>query len=60
MGSVRCSTVYPEHLSAGSNWGANNFDDDMCQIDNKDDFGVRASVKFNSTFNSADLNKVLI
>ncbi|XP_031276626.1 mitogen-activated protein kinase kinase kinase NPK1 [Pistacia vera] len=57
MGSVRCSTVYPERLSAGSYWGANNCDDDMCLIDDKDDFGVRASVKFNSTFESADLTK---
>ncbi|KAJ0093874.1 hypothetical protein Patl1_25423 [Pistacia atlantica] len=57
MGSVRCSTVYPERLSAGSYWGANNCDDDMCLIDDKDDFGVRESVKFNSTFESADLTK---
>ncbi|XP_044498627.1 mitogen-activated protein kinase kinase kinase NPK1-like [Mangifera indica] len=57
MGSVRCPIVYPECLSAGSYRGANNCDDDMCQIDDKDDFGVRASVKFSSTFESADLNK---
>ncbi|KAH9765182.1 mitogen-activated protein kinase kinase kinase 3 [Citrus sinensis] len=57
MGSVRCSTVYPENLSAGSYWKAGNCDDDMCLIDDKDDFGISASVKFNSSFASADLDK---
>lgn len=60
MGSVRCSTVYPENLSAGSYWRTGNIDDDMCQIDDKDDFGIRASVKFNSALASADLDKVII
>ncbi|KAL5782551.1 hypothetical protein ACOSP7_007580 [Xanthoceras sorbifolium] len=57
ISSVRCSTVYPGHSSGGSYWGASNFDDDMCQIDDKDDFGIRASVKFNSVLASADINK---
>lgn len=60
MGSVRCSTVYPENLSAGSYWKAGNCDDDMCLIDDKDDFGISTSVKFNSSFASADLDKVII
>ncbi len=36
-----------------------NFDDDMCQIDDKDDFAVSASARFNSAFASADLSKVM-
>ncbi|KAK2646947.1 hypothetical protein Ddye_022142 [Dipteronia dyeriana] len=57
IGSVRCSTVYPNLSSRGSYYGASNCDDDMCQIDDKDDFGIRASVKFNSVLASADINK---
>ncbi|WCJ23706.1 Mitogen-activated protein kinase kinase kinase NPK1 [Euphorbia peplus] len=61
MGSLRCSTVYPENTSgSGSYWTGANYDDDdddMCQIDDKDDLMVGASARFNSTFASADLNK---
>ncbi|KAK3189994.1 hypothetical protein Dsin_029555 [Dipteronia sinensis] len=57
IGSVMCSTGYPNLSSRGSYWGASNCDDDMCQIDDKDDFGIRASVKFNSVLASADINK---
>ncbi|XP_037494301.1 mitogen-activated protein kinase kinase kinase NPK1 isoform X2 [Jatropha curcas] len=58
MGSIRYSTVCPEHIpESGSYWGEVNFDDDMCQIDDKDDFAISASAKFKSVFVSADLNK---
>ncbi|XP_007034672.2 PREDICTED: mitogen-activated protein kinase kinase kinase NPK1 [Theobroma cacao] len=58
MGSVRCSTVYPGKLSEpGSYWRGSNCDDDMCQIDDKDDLDFGASVKFKSILASADLNK---
>lgn len=60
IGTVGCSTVFPDHLSAGSYWGAGNSEDDMCQIDDKDDLGIQASVKFSPALLSADLNKVLI
>lgn len=59
MGSVRCSTVYPEKFSGtGPIWGADSCDDDMCQIDDKDDFIVHQSVKFSSAILSDDINKV--
>ncbi|KAK9288473.1 hypothetical protein L1049_016930 [Liquidambar formosana] len=58
MGSVRCSTVYPEKFSGtGSLWGTSNCDDDMCLIDYKDDLVIGASVKFNSPRLSDDCNK---
>ncbi|KAF5736839.1 mitogen-activated protein kinase kinase kinase NPK1 isoform X1 [Tripterygium wilfordii] len=57
ISSVRCSSVFPESLSrAGSSWEAGRFDDDMCQIDDKD-LLVGASTRFNSAIESADLNK---
>ncbi|XP_034923481.1 mitogen-activated protein kinase kinase kinase NPK1 isoform X2 [Populus alba] len=58
MGSVKSSTVYHDNLSRSrSYWGAANFDDDMCLIDDTDDFAVSASTRFKSTLASADLNK---
>ncbi|XP_022762027.1 mitogen-activated protein kinase kinase kinase NPK1-like [Durio zibethinus] len=58
MGSLMCSTVYPGKLSEpGSYWRASSCDDDMCQIDDKNDLEFGASVKFNSVLASADLNK---
>ncbi|KAK3002975.1 hypothetical protein RJ639_018730 [Escallonia herrerae] len=58
MGSVRCSTVYPEKFSKKGNfWESRNFDDDMCQIDDIDDLVSGASVKFSSPLRSTDLNK---
>lgn len=60
MGSVKSSIAYPENLSrSGSYWGAANFDDDMCQIDDKDDFMVSVSTRFKSALASTDLNKVM-
>jgi mitogen-activated protein kinase kinase kinase len=60
MGSVKSSTIYRDNLSRSrSYWGAANFDDDMCLIDDKDDFAVSASTRFKSTLASADLNKVM-
>lgn len=59
VGSVRCSTICPENLSqTGTYWGAEHYDDDMCQIDDKDDF-CSAAVKFPSVLASSDLNKVI-
>ncbi|KAF8388041.1 hypothetical protein HHK36_026707 [Tetracentron sinense] len=58
MGSVRCSTIYPEKFSeTRSYWGTSNREDDMCQIDDKDDFVVGGSVKFKSALTSDDFNK---
>ncbi|KAA8548602.1 hypothetical protein F0562_000286 [Nyssa sinensis] len=58
MGSVRCSTVYPEKFSGRESlWGLRNYDDDMCQIDDKDDLVVDASMKLNSTSPYDDFNK---
>lgn len=61
MGTVRCSTVYPGSFSGGrSRWGAtNNDDDDMCQIDDKDDIMLGSFAKFKSVVGPDDLNKVL-
>lgn len=60
MGSVRCSTVYPENLSGvGSHWGPMNCDDDMCQIDDQDDLMVSSSAKFRSALVSNDVTKVI-
>ncbi|KAF3457180.1 hypothetical protein FNV43_RR01837 [Rhamnella rubrinervis] len=58
MGSVRCSTVYPENLSGvDSHWGPMNHDDEMCQIDDQADLMVSSLVKFRSTSVSNDLTK---
>ncbi|GLT99759.1 hypothetical protein SLE2022_171770 [Rubroshorea leprosula] len=58
MDSVRCSTVYPEKLlQTGSYSRTGNCDDDMCQIDDKDDLLCGGSVRFNSVLASSDLNK---
>ncbi|XP_030923637.1 mitogen-activated protein kinase kinase kinase NPK1 isoform X1 [Quercus lobata] len=59
MDSLRISTVYPQNslnLNVRS-WGLSNPDDDMCQIDDKDDLMVGASVKLKSIIVSDDLNK---
>ncbi|CAL1411407.1 unnamed protein product [Linum trigynum] len=59
-GNMRSSIICPESTSgSGSYWhGTSSLDDDMCQIDDKDDFMVvRTSSKFKSVFSSTDLNK---
>ncbi|CAL5413242.1 unnamed protein product [Camellia sinensis] len=38
-------------------WGSGNCDDDMCQIDDEDDFLIGASAKFDSALLSDDFNK---
>lgn len=59
MGNVRCSTVYPENLLGDApNWGSSNYDDDMCQLDDEEDFFSDALIKRSSTSLSADVNKV--
>lgn len=58
MGSVRCSTVYPDKFSGTSPlWGTSTSDDDMCIIDDKDDFAVGASAKSNPAMLADDFNK---
>ncbi|KAK9146702.1 hypothetical protein Sjap_006605 [Stephania japonica] len=57
IGSVRCSTIYPEKFPDAPVWGASISDDDMCRIDDKDDSLLAGSVKFDSGFASDDLNK---
>lgn len=60
MGSVKYSIECPDKLSRSRPyWGEANFDDDMCMIDDKDDFVVGASTRFKSTLASSDLNKVM-
>ncbi|GAB4837295.1 hypothetical protein Ancab_002187 [Ancistrocladus abbreviatus] len=60
MGSVRCSTVYPEKFSkAGPLWGTNSRDDDMCQIDDANDFAIGTSEHLNPVLLSDDFNKVI-
>ncbi|XP_021750350.1 mitogen-activated protein kinase kinase kinase NPK1-like isoform X1 [Chenopodium quinoa] len=58
MGSVRCSTVYPDKFSGTSPlWGTNTSDDDMCIIDDKDDFAVCPSAQSNPTMLADDFSK---
>lgn len=59
MGSLRCSSVFSGNYGSQSNWGSSNFEDDMCQIDDKDLF-VSSSIKYKSILSSTDLNKVYI
>lgn len=42
-------------MGAKSPWRGGDDDDDMCQLDDKDDFAVSTSQKFKSM---SDLNKV--
>ncbi|XP_061376543.1 mitogen-activated protein kinase kinase kinase NPK1-like [Gastrolobium bilobum] len=56
MDNLRFSTVYHSNfLKAGSYQGADNYDDDMCQMDDKDAFSVVSSVKSKSLFASDDI-----
>ncbi|CAI9118555.1 OLC1v1020142C2 [Oldenlandia corymbosa var. corymbosa] len=56
MSDLRCSTINSEKFSAkGSMWKSGNFDDDMCQLDDDDEFKMVASTKFDSGFQ--DLTK---
>ncbi|KAF6162792.1 hypothetical protein GIB67_029061 [Kingdonia uniflora] len=56
MNSVRCSTIYPEKFSEASLlWGTTTDDDDMCQMDDINDF--IPSGNFNSNLASGDFNK---
>lgn len=60
MGSLRSSTVYADNFSQrDSYWHTANLDDDMCQIDDKEDFLVTPSNRFSSVLASTDLNKVI-
>ncbi|KAJ4955583.1 hypothetical protein NE237_012366 [Protea cynaroides] len=56
MGSVKCSTLYPEKLSGIGQWGTST-SDDMCQIDDKDDLLLDQSIKLNSVSAMDDFNK---
>lgn len=48
LDSLHCSTVSPGNLlESRCNWKGNRSDDDMCQIDDKDDITVD-EVKLNS------------
>ncbi|EXB50596.1 Mitogen-activated protein kinase kinase kinase ANP1 [Morus notabilis] len=48
LGSLHCSIVSPRKLLERSNWKGNGSDDDMCQIDDKDDI-TASEVKLNSS-----------
>ncbi|CAL5373483.1 unnamed protein product [Camellia sinensis] len=55
--NVRCLTIYPENFSGSvPQWGSDNCDDDMCQIDDEDDFVIGASAKFDSALLSDNFN----
>lgn len=59
MGSVRCSTVYPDKFSGTSPlWGTYTSDDDMCMIDDKDDFAVSSSAQSSPAMFADDFSKV--
>ena len=59
MGSLKCSTVYPDNFSVGgSHWRQADSDDEMCQIDDKDEVVGSSLVKFGSVLESNDLTKV--
>ena len=49
MDSVRCSTVYPEKFGTSPLWGTNTSDDDICMIDDKDDFAADATAQSNNS-----------
>ncbi|CAA3031481.1 mitogen-activated protein kinase kinase kinase NPK1-like isoform X2 [Olea europaea var. sylvestris] len=55
LGSVRCSSIYPELSGTGSSWQPVNFDDDMCRIDDSDEFG--ATMKYKSSQLTYDFNQ---
>lgn len=55
LGGVRCSSIYPELSGTGSCWQPVNFDDDMCQIDDSDEFG--ATMKNKSSLLTCDFNQ---
>ncbi|KAL2922541.1 Mitogen-activated protein kinase kinase kinase NPK1 [Bienertia sinuspersici] len=58
MDSVGCSTVYPDKFNGISPlWGTHTSNDDMCMIDDNDDFAVRASAQTNSVMLTDDLPK---
>lgn len=57
LGSVRCSSIYPELSGTGSSWQPVNFDDDMCRIDDSDEFG--ATMKYKSSQLTYDFNQVV-
>ncbi|KAK9292804.1 hypothetical protein L1049_020784 [Liquidambar formosana] len=57
LSDLSCSTLCPDKLSESRHiWGTNNSDDDMCQIDDKDDFMV-GEVKSSSVLTCVDFNK---
>jgi len=56
MDSIRCSILNPEtSLKSGPYQGASNYDDDMCQIDDKDDLFDDALLNSKSPFSSDDV-----
>lgn len=61
MGSVRCSTIYPDKFSGTSPlWGTHASDDDMCMIDDNDDFAVSASAQPSPVMLADDFSKVFL
>ncbi|KAL7259511.1 hypothetical protein ACSBR1_005409 [Camellia fascicularis] len=58
LGSLSGSTVNFDKFSGSSHiWGANNSEDDMCQIDEKDDFILREEAKLSPAFMPDIFNK---
>lgn len=60
LGTLNFSTVNSEKLTESNNvWGdSTNDDDDMCQIDDKDDFILGGEAKLSSNLVPDDFNKV--
>lgn len=59
MDSLRCSSVFSGNYGSRSNWGLSNFEDDMCQIDDKELF-ASSSLNYKTIISSNDLTKVWI
>ncbi|THF95728.1 hypothetical protein TEA_025321 [Camellia sinensis var. sinensis] len=60
LGSLSGSTVNFDKFSGSSHiWGANNSEDDMCQIDEKDDFVLGEEAKMSPAFMPDIFNKLI-
>ena len=59
LGSLSCSTVNFDKLAGSRHiWGANNSEDDKCQIDDKDEFVVGKEEKSSSGLMPDNFNEV--
>ena len=60
LGTLDFSTVDSEKFSEGKHiWRKHDLDDEMCQLDEKDDLLVGGETKFNNILIPDDFSKVL-